>query len=318
MATKPKRLARRAAYALVAAVVALGVLEAAAALMVRGGPTDYRMYPARDNDLFRADPLLFWTLRPDAVRPEEDIRINAAGFRGAPIGSKKQGVARIVCLGDSVTFGFKVREEESYPALLRDELAGTHRVEVVNVGVPGYSSLQGRRQFQRDTSALKPDLLIVSLGNNDILDSAIPDSRRPVYGAFTFTLRETLMRTHWGRYMAQVAAERESGATCARCTPEETRHNLRMLARLADGVGGRAVFFHPLHARPADMKLPVASTPEDVAVIEVAPAFVAARAAERPLFQPDENHPTAAGYRLLTAQIADFLRAGDWLAGYER
>lgn len=47
------------------------------------------------------------------------------------------GAMRIACIGDSVTFGWGVADEESWPARLAAELAGRgRRVEVLNAGVP--------------------------------------------------------------------------------------------------------------------------------------------------------------------------------------
>ena len=52
---------------------------------------------------------------------EFTVSTNSQGFRGPEIPKKKQK-RRILCLGDSVTFGWGVEEEASYPALLRKTL----------------------------------------------------------------------------------------------------------------------------------------------------------------------------------------------------
>lgn len=318
MVAKRARIPRRVGYALVALLAAVAVLELVAGVVIGDRDVSVRMFPARDNELFRADPLLFWTLRPGAVRPSEDIRINAHGYRGASIEPKRDDVARVVCLGDSVTFGFKVKERESYPALLQERLSAGHRVEVLNVGVPGYSSLQGRRQFARDIVALGPDLVIVSLGNNDLLDGSLLDSRQPVYSASVFAWRQRVLRLNLTRALTQLRRPTQTQPNLSRCTAEETRDNLTAIARTAARHGVKAVFFHPLHAREADLKLPIVTVPDPLPTIDVAGAFAEARPWGRPLFQLDDNHPTPPGYRVMTERIAEFLRAGDFLAGFER
>ena len=53
---------------------------------------------------------------------------------------------KIVALGDSLTAGFGLTENESYPYLLQQRLkADGYDYEVVNAGVSGDTSLGGRR-----------------------------------------------------------------------------------------------------------------------------------------------------------------------------
>ncbi len=75
-----------------------------------------------------------------------DVRINNHGFRGNDYTwQKPPGVLRVACLGDSATFGYGDRDDETYPAYLetylnkrRDRLKDkkVERVEVLNFGVP--------------------------------------------------------------------------------------------------------------------------------------------------------------------------------------
>ena len=56
--------------------------------------------------------MLFWRLRPNADRAIWDFTVvstNAQGVRhDRPLGKKPPGRFRIVCVGDSVTFGYRV------------------------------------------------------------------------------------------------------------------------------------------------------------------------------------------------------------------
>lgn len=92
---------------------------------------------------------------------DENARSGAAG---APGGATRP---RIVALGDSLTAGFGIRQDQSYPALLQRRLdeAG-YRYEVVNAGVSGDTSAGG---LSRLDWSLDGDvrILIVALGAND-------------------------------------------------------------------------------------------------------------------------------------------------------
>jgi len=152
--------------------------------------------------IFEGDPLLLWRLKPNLHQVVWDYTLlstNAQGFRGNyPTTAKEPGTFRIVCLGDSVTFGYRVpavwpekpneydREWLPYPMLLEKHLRQVnpdHRVDVINMAVPGYTSHQGLAWLRRDIDYLDPNLLIVSFGWNDVSMSDIPD-------------RETI-RTDW-------------------------------------------------------------------------------------------------------------------------
>ncbi len=69
-----------------------------------------------------------------------EFRINSKGLRGEEIDYLRNPSHRILCLGDSFTFGFGVEEQESWPARLQQQLtAGSATVvEVINAGVMGW------------------------------------------------------------------------------------------------------------------------------------------------------------------------------------
>lgn len=78
--------------------------------------------------------------------PVWEIKLNSEGYRDREIAEKQASAVRIVCLGDSWTFGMNVGQEQTYPqrlqALLEREFPEA-AVEVLNLGVLGYSSYQG-------------------------------------------------------------------------------------------------------------------------------------------------------------------------------
>jgi lysophospholipase L1-like esterase len=79
-------------------------------------------------------------------------------------GDRREKV-RILCLGDSCTYGLGLPIDQAWPAAL-DRLLES--AEVVNAGVPGYSSYQGRILFEDRCEDLDPDVLVVTFGQNDV------------------------------------------------------------------------------------------------------------------------------------------------------
>ncbi len=101
--------------------------------------------------------------------PSWEIVLNADGFRtDAP--RTDEPACRIICLGDSWTFGMNVGEEQTYPrrveARLR-EAVPQGDIEVVNLGVLGYSSYQGLELLKKKAPELNPDIVLIGFGMND-------------------------------------------------------------------------------------------------------------------------------------------------------
>ncbi len=151
----------------------------------------------KQSGIFEGDPLLLWRLKPNLDHAVWDFTVlstNAKHLRsehvGETIGPKQPGTTRIVCLGDSVTFGFRVpvvwpdKPTEydpswlPFPMLIEKELRAANpdqKIEVVTMAVPGYTSHQGLAWLRRDIDELQPDLLIASFGWNDASFSDVPD-----------------------------------------------------------------------------------------------------------------------------------------------
>ncbi len=113
------------------------------------------------------DPILTFRNRRSASFPEAGVRINALGLRGSDVSvAKRPGVTRVLCLGDSCTFGGPHPYPEMLQALL--DKAAPGRFEVLNGGVIGYSSLHGLEWFERELARLDPDIVTIYYGWNDM------------------------------------------------------------------------------------------------------------------------------------------------------
>lgn len=123
---------------------------------------------SRGEDMYRFHPYWFWELRPGArVERSPNEHVNASGYRGRDYPrDRTPGVPRIVALGDSSTFGYGVKWDEAYPAILERSLG---KVEVLNFGVVGYSAFQGEKLFSGRVLSFQPDLTLVAFGAVDEL-----------------------------------------------------------------------------------------------------------------------------------------------------
>ena len=121
--------------------------------------------------LFRpsADPALGIECVPNSRRGH--IRINSWGFRGAEVAERPaDGVVRVAVVGDSETFGAALPEDKTLPGCLATALeaaVGAKRYEVLNLGVPGYNTLQELRVVEARLPRLHPQVVILYYVLND-------------------------------------------------------------------------------------------------------------------------------------------------------
>jgi lysophospholipase L1-like esterase len=94
---------------------------------------------------------------------------NNHGFRGADFDEiKPPGVRRILVLGDSFTFGEGVRDEHTFCVRLQRLLdAGQDDVEVLNLGVSAWTTLDEINYLEQRALRFGPDLTIVVYVLND-------------------------------------------------------------------------------------------------------------------------------------------------------
>ena len=108
---------------------------------------------------------LFWKFTPNT----KNHFINSLGFRNEEFTVKKNNVFRIIAIGDSCTAGHWLALKDTYSKQLERKLNNAKKhdyYQVINAGVPGYTSLQGKRYFKK-LLKYSPDMIIVFLGCND-------------------------------------------------------------------------------------------------------------------------------------------------------
>jgi lysophospholipase L1-like esterase len=102
----------------------------------------------------RYDPELGWAPIPNLDLPSmygpgSYLRTNSQGFRGTYdyTETPPPGKRRVICSGDSVTFGYGVDDEHSWCRLLETV---DPRLETINMGLPGYGVDQAYLWYKRD------------------------------------------------------------------------------------------------------------------------------------------------------------------------
>jgi lysophospholipase L1-like esterase len=120
------------------------------------------------------------TYSPDGKIPYQ-VRINSHGFRGPDFSIEKPpGTLRVLTMGASSTFGYRNRDEETYPAQLQrilDERGAGLSFEVINFSVPHANSDNIVAMFRAEGLTLDPDFVTFYEGVNDAAIVQPPDDR---------------------------------------------------------------------------------------------------------------------------------------------
>jgi len=124
------------------------------------------------NLIFVQDPLLN-RLAWEPNQHMQTININNDGFRGSEIQKEKSDdTYRIIMVGGSTTFGFKILSDQyTIPAFLQEkfnQLNLDKRVEVINAGINGYNSNDELNLIKKKIVQYDPDLVIIFDGTNEI------------------------------------------------------------------------------------------------------------------------------------------------------
>lgn len=100
------------------------------------------------------------------------VKTNSQGLRSdQELREKDEDVVRVLCLGDSFTYGVGVDNNQTYPSLLEHYLKEKYphsKIEVINFGAPFFDIVDELDQWIEKGKSLRPDLVIVQFYINDI------------------------------------------------------------------------------------------------------------------------------------------------------
>jgi lysophospholipase L1-like esterase len=79
---------------------------------------------------------------------------------------------RIIAFGDSLTYGTGASNGMDYPSQLSKMISRP----VINAGVPGDTTASALERLERDVLAYSPDIVLITLGGNDLKNGVASDS----------------------------------------------------------------------------------------------------------------------------------------------
>lgn len=242
-----------------------------------------------DCNLVNAEGLPASPFRTDQwkkIQASGNVDMNGKKKAAVPVAKKKDGVIRVACIGDSITYGsgIKNRDENSYPAQLQ-ELLGS-KYEVRNFGNPGRGVLKkskrgaGKRAYlfmPEHAQAIKfePHIVICNLGINDLMD--------------------------WGRYGKAEFVPNYRELIQAYKTLD-TYPRVIIWHPLAPLFKGQK-FFGDARVDAINKAISKAAKLEDVETIDMVSPF----AGKGELF-PDHIHPNAGGAKIIAEKTAELLK----------
>lgn len=181
----------------------------------------------------------------------------------------------IVMLGDSLTAGFGLPDDDALPAELERQLEGLGvRAELINAGVSGDTSANGLARYDWSVRAANPDILVIALGANDFLQGVSPNTVRDNLAAILTRARASELKVVMAGLDPREAVPGQSITSAYTSVYEDLA----------------AEFDVPLY-------------PDLLEGVWDDPA----------LLQADGLHPTAAGIDLVAQQFAAFLISSDTL-----
>lgn len=259
---------------------------------------------------------------------------NRLGLRGwLPVRPKAERDLRIVCVGDSCTFGFNVGYEQAYGVRLERMLQAAlpgRCVESVLAGIVGHSTQQNIVLYRQEIEELAPDLTVLYCGTwNDHLPSVGETDAERYARRNALRLQQVLYRVlgldRSGAATSEEvkAAFRRGEAPFGRRVPlGEFEQNLEALLEVARGAGSAVVVIVPplpestLQQKPAALDYRAAvrafARRHELPLVDGPAVFDgyvkgAPGRRESELFS-DWAHPTALGHRLLAEALFEIAR----------
>ncbi len=282
---------------------------------------------------------IFWGIEPNLVeepflhrelgtRFKVSTNSRSLRYKEIPVG-RQPNTVRLLALGDSTTFGWGVEQDETYPAQLERILQEKHPevvIQVLNGGVPGYTSFQGLHHFKRNCLPYEPDIVLFGYIVQDARKTAITDKqqrlidlevqRRRLNPLYRIRLVRYL---HW-QYVKYLSWKNQRLSDEAKADPTaETRvpladykENILTFARLCKENHAQLVLFgFPLEVigytkHHRDLLARVAKE-EGLPHFDPSNQIHEAARRETLYFPKDKGHPNARGCALIARLLADYI-----------
>jgi hypothetical protein len=282
----------------------------------------------------------FWEPGQDFVNRQipalaHRIRTNSLGLRG-PETTLTPRRPRVLCIGDSFTFGDYVDDEETLPAQLGDRLNGS--AEVLNGGVGG-TTIVDQRELLKRYLVLRPHVVLLVYFDNDLSDLLVEppmhvwfarnrELKTGVLGPFYYQVRDTAtfnaLLFLQGVFRVQMTRQEELGDDGSDASPHWLTHAVDRYAAevgaIRDLLEERgielvvAAFPHPFvvsgkYTRDFIGPVSRALAQRQIQVVDFTPAL---RASGLPLTElflfPQNGHASRRGYAIAAEVVEPHVR----------
>ncbi len=180
------------------------------------------------------------------------VLINSWGYREARDVSpeKTPNEFRILCLGDSSTFGVGLDQNQTYPARLQmilDKRNNGRIYKVYNGGRSAYSSFNLIRFLEKHGAATKPDIITISVGFADYSYKNIPDKDKDYRLGPLPGVRRILFYTNTYWMLLQALSRMRAGQIAEltrghRVAAEDYEANLHIIISMVRDIGAQPIF----------------------------------------------------------------------------
>jgi len=180
---------------------------------------------------------------------------------------KKEGDIRIVSLGDSISFGYRIPitfpndplgynpSHRHFAEIIQERFSTNnpdYNIEVIPMAVPGYTTYQGYKWLERDIDLLDPDLIIILFGWNDTELHDKSDKEAFVDNWLKLTQRNLISSSqaliysnNWFKQRKKIS-QSDQGSHKLRVSKEEYIDNILAINELAKDHGAKVITIGPI------------------------------------------------------------------------
>lgn len=249
------------------------------------------------------------------------VSINSLGLRDREYAeTKPAGKVRVLMLGDSVTFGWGVRIEDTPSKIVERRLnqgLSEPRYEVINAGVGNYNTVQEVTYFLERGQRLKPDVVVLNYFINDAEPTPLKKqsflAERSYAAVVGLSAFDTLSRIYFGKadwreYYSNLYREDSAAWQAAKKAVADLAEYCRR-----NGIKLMIVNYPELHVLKDYPFVKVTAAIRDLAAAHQAPFVdllptVTDLVPETLWVSPTDAHPNATANERFSGAILDGLR----------
>jgi hypothetical protein len=279
------------------------------------------------------DSELVYKHRPGLHRVYQGVTVttNELGLRDRPLEQKGEREFRLLMLGDSVTFGWGVAEEDTFVRRLEKKLAQEYpgTVRTVNAGVGSYNTVIEAAFLKKYVDVINPDVVILLYTLNDIeriVPPFDPWSARSLSGKSPPETLNLILGRSWTYRLGLFVSGRLGDSRNYNPHSRSVRESmvaLRDIALICREKGIKFITFVFRRKQKSDENGSIVLFSEVAKVgaangfptVDVAPWWsgIDMRSVTNSVI---DSHPNAKGHEILAAGIAESLAKEGFIAGH--